>query len=72
LGWIVSGIEAGVFASHPTAISTAIFVQCQACDPDGLGVIELRRAWERKRLDPALIPYAEVAEPLDDEAGDDE
>jgi hypothetical protein len=71
LGSIVSGIEAGVFASHPTAMSTAIYTECQACDPDKLGVIELRRAWERKRFDPTLVPYAEFAEPLDDGADDD-
>ena len=37
-----------------------------SCDPDGLGVTELRRAWERKRADPALAPYADLAEPLDE------
>jgi hypothetical protein len=66
LATIVGGIEAGVFASHPTAMSTSIFVECEACDPDALGVVELRRAWDRKRDDPALAPYAELAEPLDD------
>ena len=66
LGTIVTGIEAGVFASRPSALST-YFVECAACDPDGLGVIELRRAWERKRFDPALVAYARLAEPLGDE-----
>jgi len=32
----------------------------------------LRRAWERKRFDPALVAFAEYAEPLDDEADDDD
>jgi len=67
LGTIVSGIEAGSFASHPTQVSSSPFVQCAACDPDGLGVTELRRAWERKRFDPALTPYAQLAEPLDED-----
>jgi ATP-dependent helicase/nuclease subunit B len=66
LGRIVDGIEAGVFASHPTVVSSSPFVQCAACDPDALGVTELRHAWERKRFDPALAPYADLAEPLDD------
>ena len=43
LGTIVAGIEAGVFASHPTAVSSSPWVECAACDPDGLGVTELRR-----------------------------
>jgi hypothetical protein len=66
LGTIVSGIESGVFASHPTAMSTAVFTECLACDPDELGITELRRAWERKRSDPALAAYAQFAEPLFD------
>jgi hypothetical protein len=53
-----------VFASHPTVVSSSPFVECDACDPDALGVIELRRAWDRKRADPALSPYADLAEPL--------
>jgi hypothetical protein len=64
LSTIVSGIEQGVFASHPTAVSTSPFIECDSCDPDALGAIELRRSWDRKRRDPALSPYAELAEPL--------
>jgi hypothetical protein len=56
-----------VFAAHPTAASTSIFPECDACDPDALGVVELRRAWERKRLDPHLAPYADLAEPFDED-----
>jgi ATP-dependent helicase/nuclease subunit B len=67
LGKIVTGIEKGVFAAHPTAQSTSIFVECDACDPDALGVVELRRAWDRKRLDPQLAPYAALAEPFDED-----
>jgi RecB family exonuclease len=66
LDTIVAGIEAGVFASHPTEVSSSPRIECAACDPDGLGTTELRRAWERKRFSPALAPYAELAEPLDD------
>lgn len=65
LGTVVTGIEAGVFAPHPTATSSTPWVECEACDPDGLGVSELRRGWERKRNDPALAPYAQLAEPLE-------
>lgn len=67
VGTIVDGIEAGVFPNHPNASATFFYVPCQVCDPDGLGTVELRSHWDRKRADPALAPYAELAEPLDDE-----
>jgi hypothetical protein len=35
-----------------------------------LGTVELRAAWERKRHDPALAPYAQLAEPLDEDLED--
>jgi ATP-dependent helicase/nuclease subunit B len=59
---IVDGIERGVFPSRPDASGTP-WVTCPYCDPDGLGVAELRRDWERKRHDPAVAAYAEMAEP---------
>jgi hypothetical protein len=66
LGEIVDGIEHGVFAPRPALVgSTSIFVDCEICDPDGLGTVELRKAWERKRHDPALARYAQLAEPVD-------
>jgi hypothetical protein len=64
---IVRGIDAGVFPPHPPERSTFFRVGCHVCDPDGLGTAELRTQWERKRDDPALHEYAELAEPLDDE-----
>jgi hypothetical protein len=67
LDTIVSGIDAGVFVSHPAQVSSSPWVECAACDPDGLGVTELRRAWDRKRSHPQLAPYARLAEPLDDD-----
>jgi ATP-dependent helicase/nuclease subunit B len=71
LATIVEGIEAGVFPPHPDAhTSTRFWIDCHACDPDGLGTTELRRQWERKRHDPAMASYAQLAEPLDDEAAE--
>jgi hypothetical protein len=67
LGTIVGGIERGAFPPHPIE-SFGPFVVCRYCDPDGMGVADLRRDWERKRDDPALAPYAELAEPLDEVA----
>ena len=64
LGTIVEGIEAGVFPPYPTASSTTpSFLACPYCDPDGLGVVDLRRAWERKRHDPGLAGFVRLVEP---------
>ena len=60
---IVRGIEAGVFPPHPDGSATFFYVACPVCDPDGLGTVELRAHWERKRHDPALAGYADLAEP---------
>ncbi len=63
LGQIVGGIEQGVFPNYPTAASTSPFVECAYCDPDALGVVELRRRLERKRADPAQAAFLDLAEP---------
>jgi RecB family exonuclease len=63
LATIVDGIENGVFPARPTASSSDPFIRCRYCDPDGLGVTDRRREWDRKRYDPALAAYAELAEP---------
>jgi hypothetical protein len=68
LGKMVAGIETGVFPNHPTIVSSSPWVECDSCDPDALGITELRARWDRKRHDPALAPYADLAEPLDDDA----
>ncbi|MEQ1787907.1 MAG: PD-(D/E)XK nuclease family protein, partial [Acidimicrobiales bacterium] len=62
---IVRGVEAGVFPPRPDPLSTFLWVDCHTCDPDGLGTAELRKQWERKRHDPALQEYAELAEPVE-------
>lgn len=64
LARIVTGIEEGVFAPHPSADSSGWSRPCPYCDPDGLGVGELRRAWEQKRSDPLLATYADAVEPI--------
>ena len=67
LAEIVTGIESGVFAPRPSALSTYFWIECHACNPDGLGTAELRKQWDRKRFDPALARYAALAEPLEAE-----
>ncbi len=59
---IVEGIEHGMFPHFPGARSTAPSVECRYCDPDGLGVVDLRRQLDRKRADPALAAYLERVE----------
>jgi ATP-dependent helicase/nuclease subunit B len=61
LGTIVEGIEQGAFPPHPDD-QFRPWVVCPYCDPDGMGVAELRRQWERKREDPAVAAYAALAE----------
>jgi len=66
IGTMVAGIEAGVFPHYPTASSTSPFVECPSCDPDGLGVADLRRAFEAKASDPAMAVFVDLALPLED------
>lgn len=70
LAAIVDGIEAGVFPAHPTATSTSLWVDCHYCDPDALGVSDLRRSWDRKRCDPAMAIYAQLVEPFVEDGAD--
>lgn len=67
---IADAVAAGVFPARPSAEPPWRWVDCWYCDPDGLGTGELRRAWERKRLDPSLAGYLRLCEPevLDDPA----
>jgi hypothetical protein len=60
VGAIVDGIGAGTFPHYPTETSSSPFVVCPYCDPDSLGVADLRRAWMRKRSDPAMGPFADL------------
>jgi hypothetical protein len=41
-------------------------VECPYCDPDGMGVAELRRQYEHKRADDAMDPFVSFAHPLED------
>jgi ATP-dependent helicase/nuclease subunit B len=62
LGTIVAGIERGAFPAHPIE-SFPPYIPCPYCDPDGMGVAELRRGWQAMRDDPGLSPYADLVEP---------
>ncbi len=69
LATIADGVSVGIFPARPAADPPWGYVPCWYCDPDGLGVRELRRSWERKRLDPVLADYVRLCEPeaLDDQ-----
>ncbi|HET6775497.1 MAG TPA: PD-(D/E)XK nuclease family protein [Acidimicrobiales bacterium] len=62
LGTIVAGIERGAFPAHPIE-SFPPYIPCPYCDPDGMGVAELRRGWQAMRDDPGVVAYAELVEP---------
>lgn len=57
LSRIVAGIEAGAFPANPPERDDTGHVRCRACDPDGLGAADLRRATTSKAADPALAPW---------------
>ncbi len=63
---MVNGIEAGVFPPYPTAQSTSPWVECPYCDPDGMGVAELRRQYEHKQADSAMDAFVNFAHPLEE------
>ncbi len=75
LALVVEGIEAGAFPPHPTDASTSFYNPCWSCDPDFLGVADLRRSWLSKADDPAMAGYLHLISPdrrgPDPEAGDD-
>jgi hypothetical protein len=41
-------------------------VECPYCDPDGMGVAELRRQYEHKQADGAMDAFVNFAHPLED------
>jgi hypothetical protein len=63
VGEIVDGISSGIFPGRPPVDPAYLWVDCWYCAPDGLSTAEARRDWERKRSDPRLFPYVQLAEP---------
>jgi len=63
---VVGGIEAGMFPNFPTADNRPSYVKCPYCDPDALGVADLQRAWARKRTDPHMALFVDLADPEPD------
>lgn len=69
---IVDGIEQGLFPHRPLATTRQGFTPCPYCDPDGMGVVELARDWDRKQTADVLTAYRRLlgADEGDDEASD--
>ncbi|HEV7722398.1 MAG TPA: hypothetical protein VGO60_13990, partial [Iamia sp.] len=59
----VEGIEAGLFPAHPTDHQGQPWNPCWSCDPDFLGVADLRRAWQSKAADEAMAGYLTLIDP---------
>ena len=59
---IVSGIQAGVFPANPGPFSNGNFANCRYCDFDRLCPARRGDIWERKKHDPKVVSYRELAE----------
>ncbi len=54
---IVNGIEQGLFPNRPQPSTRPGFIPCRYCDPDGMGVSDLDRAWHRMKAADVLAGY---------------
>ena len=57
---IIEGIESGLFPAHPAAPGFRTWVDCDSCEPDGLGLSHQHSDWLRKQNDPDLAPYIAI------------
>lgn len=66
---VVGGIRTGVFPgfARPNDDRSG-YVTCPYCNPDGIGTDDVVRSWRRKRNDPALAEFAQLADPIEPEA----
>ena len=58
-----------LFPNHPQPSTRQGFIPCRYCDPDGMGVAELDRAWRRMKSADELSGYRQLIGDEDD-AGD--
>jgi ATP-dependent helicase/nuclease subunit B len=70
---IVDSIEAGQFPQRPAEPGWRPYIDCEYCDPDGLGTGDRHREWLRLRQHEDLRDYVRLVEPealADGEPGD--
>jgi ATP-dependent helicase/nuclease subunit B len=60
---IVDGIGSGLFPQHPAAPGWRMYVDCEFCEPDGLGLAHQYADWVRIHDLPDLEPYLRVLDP---------
>lgn len=63
LSVLVQSIATGLFPLRAPEAPDFLWVQCDYCNPDGIGHAENRDRWERKRHDPALAQLVSLIEP---------
>lgn len=57
---IVDGIAAGLFPQRPATPGWRMYVDCDYCEPDGLGLAHQYADWVRIQTDPDLAPFLRV------------
>ncbi len=57
---IVDGIATGHFPQHPAVPKFRPWVDCEFCEPDGLGLAHQYADWSRLQDDPELVTYLAV------------
>jgi len=60
---LVRSIAGGLFPQRPPQSADFAYVQCQYCNPDGIGHTANRERWERQRHDPKLGELVALLEP---------
>ena len=63
VGRLTGFISDGIFPPRPPDQPDFTWVQCQFCNPDGVGHGSARERWERQRHDPALTDFLALVEP---------
>ncbi len=58
---IVDGIAAGHFPAHPAIPKFRVFIDCEYCEPDGLGLSHQYADWRRLQPHPDLADYVDLS-----------
>ncbi|GAB2933556.1 hypothetical protein GCM10027047_32500 [Rhodococcus aerolatus] len=68
LATLTRSIGRGLFPPRPPADPDFLWVQCDYCNPDGLGHGEARTRWLRAKHDPRLAELVALVEPVEKDA----